>query len=84
MPVIAIRSQIASAVDVIVQLNRFPNGARRVTAVTEIVGFDDQEGHIRAEDIFYYDGQDAIYCGYVPTFLPELLEKNYLKLEDIF
>jgi pilus assembly protein CpaF len=40
LPVRAIREQIASAVDIIVQLSRFPDGRRRVTSVTEVDGME--------------------------------------------
>jgi pilus assembly protein CpaF len=36
MPLTAIRYQIASAIDVIVQLHRLPSGERKVTAISEV------------------------------------------------
>jgi pilus assembly protein CpaF len=59
LPVRAIREQIASAVDVILHLNRLKDGTRRITHVTEVVGM---EGDVIAlQDIFAFDfraGQD--------------------------
>jgi pilus assembly protein CpaF len=40
LPVRAIREQIASAVDVIVQLTRFSDGRRRVTSIIEVDGME--------------------------------------------
>jgi pilus assembly protein CpaF len=40
LPVRAIREQIASAVDVIVQLSRFSDGRRRVTAIVAVEGLE--------------------------------------------
>ena len=40
MPVSAIREQINSAVDIVVQLSRFPDGSRRVTHVSEVCGIE--------------------------------------------
>ncbi|HEY0684424.1 MAG TPA: CpaF family protein [Steroidobacter sp.] len=40
LPVRAIREQIASAVDIIVQLSRFSDGRRRVTAIVAIEGLE--------------------------------------------
>ena len=40
MTLSSIRSQIASAVTLVVQVQRLPDGARRVTSVSEIVGMD--------------------------------------------
>jgi len=51
IPLIALRGQIASALDLVVQVNRLPNGARAVTAISE-VGFDDTAGHYRIRDVF--------------------------------
>lgn len=59
LPLRAIREQIASAVDVIVQLTRLRDGTRRVTAVTEVVGMEGQI--VTLQDIFLFDydaGQD--------------------------
>lgn len=40
LPLRAIREQVASGLDVIVQLSRFRDGSRRVTQVTEVVGME--------------------------------------------
>jgi pilus assembly protein CpaF len=60
LPLRAIREQIASAVDVIVQLSRLRDGSRRVTAVTEIQGMEGQT--VTMQDAFLFDysaGVDA-------------------------
>lgn len=60
LPLRAIREQIASAVDVIVQLTRLRDGTRRVTAVTEVVGMEGQT--VTLQDVFLFDyaaGTDA-------------------------
>ncbi len=40
MPVSAIRKQIASALHMIVYLNRMPDGSRRLTQISEVVGME--------------------------------------------
>lgn len=45
MPIPVLRSQLASAIDVIVQLARGEDGVRRVTHVAELVGYDDRTGY---------------------------------------
>jgi pilus assembly protein CpaF len=40
MPVTAIRKQMASALDLIIYLNRFPDGTRKVTQITEVIGME--------------------------------------------
>jgi pilus assembly protein CpaF len=60
LPTVAIRQQIASAVDMIVQIARFRDGSRRVVAITEVEGMEGQT--ITLSDIFAFDygaGVDA-------------------------
>jgi len=40
LPLTALRKQIASALNLIVHLSRFPDGSRRLTHVTEVVGME--------------------------------------------
>ena len=42
-PLAAVRSQIACAIDLIVQLKRYPDGHRRVTEITEVCGMEDED-----------------------------------------
>ena len=53
LPLRAIREQIASAVDVVVQLSRLRDGSRRVTAVTELQGMEGQT--VTMQDAFLFD-----------------------------
>ncbi len=53
LPVRAIREQVASAVDMIVQLTRLRDGSRRVTQVTEVVGMEGDR--ITMADLFKFD-----------------------------
>jgi pilus assembly protein CpaF len=53
LPLRAIREQIASAVDVIVQLSRLRDGTRRVTAVSEVHGMEGQT--VTMQDVFLFD-----------------------------
>ena len=53
LPVKAIREQIASAVDCIVQLQRLRDGTRRITHISEVAGM---EGDIiTLQDVFLFD-----------------------------
>ncbi len=79
LPLFALRAQLASAVDVIVQTSRLADGARCVTHITEVRGYDPQGGYLLA-DLFVreYDGKDAtgkVLSRLVPTGeLPKSLE----------
>jgi pilus assembly protein CpaF len=53
LPVRAIREQMASAIDVIVQLTRLRDGTRRVTHVTEVQGMEGDV--IVMQDVFLFD-----------------------------
>lgn len=53
LPVRAIREQISSAIDLIIQQNRMRDGSRRITHITEVQGM---EGDIiTLQDIFLYE-----------------------------
>jgi pilus assembly protein CpaF len=83
LPLRAIREQIASAIDVVVQIARLRDGSRRVTQITEVQGM---EGEIvTLTDIFQFDfaaGRDehgrylggAIPTGIRPRFAERLLD----------
>jgi pilus assembly protein CpaF len=60
LPLRAIREQIASAVDLVVQLTRLRDGTRRVTHVTEVQGMEGET--VTLQDAFLFDysaGVDA-------------------------
>ena len=59
MPVRAMRTQIASAIDLIVQANRLQGGPRKVTHITEVLGME--QDTIVMQDIFRFnkEGVDA-------------------------
>ena len=52
MTLAAIRSQIASALTLVIQVQRFPDGARRVTSVSEITGMEGEI--IQMHEIFKF------------------------------
>ena len=53
MPLKAVRSQIASAVNLIVQASRLQDGSRRMTSITEITGMEGEV--ISMQEIFRYE-----------------------------
>ena len=84
LPLRAIREQIASAVHMIVQQSRFPDGSRKVTHITEVTGM---EGEIvQLQDIFLFkqDGYDDqgkikgqfVATGNIPDFCQELARRG--------
>lgn len=78
LPSRAIRAQIASAVHLIVQLNRLTDGSRRITRITELTGM---EGDIvTLQDIFVFDqkgldGNRKVIGEHKPTgFIPQFMD----------
>ncbi len=58
LPLHALRSQIASAIDVIVQATRFNDGRRALTQVCEVLPLD-KEGHYCLQEMFTYQLSDG-------------------------
>ena len=52
LPLSAIRSQIASGIDILVHLGRLRDGSRHVLSIAEVVGM--REGEIWMDEIFSY------------------------------
>jgi pilus assembly protein CpaF len=53
IPEKAIRQQISSAVDLIIQITRMSDGTRRVTGITEIIGMEGET--ITMQDLFLFE-----------------------------
>ncbi|SFN95014.1 CpaF family protein [Proteiniclasticum ruminis] len=80
LPSKAIREQIASALDLIVQVSRFNDGSRKITKVSEVVGMENDT--ITLQDIFVFrqEGFDEtgkvmgkhVATGIVPKFIEKL------------
>lgn len=84
IPITAIREQIASAVDIIIQQNRLSCGKRKVTRISEVVGVE--SGTIQLQDIykFQHEGLDENGntlgsfrpSGFIPTFYESLRDQG--------
>jgi pilus assembly protein CpaF len=65
LPERAVRQQISSAVNLIIQVTRLSDGTRKVTAVTEVTGMEGDT--ISTQDIFVFDRtgmrRDGKVCG---------------------
>jgi pilus assembly protein CpaF len=84
LPMKAIREQIASAVQIIVQQTRFSDGTRKICFITEVSGME--VDIITLQDIFFYkqegfseDGKVRgrfVASGFVPKFYDELQRRG--------
>ncbi len=54
LPLHALRAQVASAIDVIVQMTRFPDGRREITQISEVLPLTD-DGHYRLREMFVHE-----------------------------
>jgi pilus assembly protein CpaF len=92
LPLSAIREQIASAVDIIVQQTRFACGTRKVTHIVEITGME--TGKIQLQELFKFESQGYgaeskirgyfTGCDMVPSFYEDLIATGNAVDIDIF
>ena len=77
MPLSAIRNQVMSAVDLVVQASRFRDGSRRITAITDVAGL---EGDVAVlEDIWSYDPTEQRFksSGSRPSFTDQVEDAGF-------
>jgi pilus assembly protein CpaF len=92
MPIRAIRRQIVSAIQLLIQVDRLSGGPRRVTNVTEIVGMEGET--IVSQDLFVYQQQGVdvqgrafgrfVATGVRPTFAARLKAAGIDLPADLF
>jgi len=58
IPLAAVRRQIASAIDIIIQLGRFRDRSRRVLEITEVAGYEGDEIILNPLYVFFEEGED--------------------------
>ena len=89
LPVRAIREQIAGSVHLLVQQSRLSDGSRKVTAITEVTGIDD-EGEVELVPIFEFRPDAAPgekgkvigefrATGFLPRFLNDFIVMGLVK-----
>ncbi|GLQ96503.1 ATPase, T2SS/T4P/T4SS family [Dyella mobilis] len=85
LPMVVVREQIASAVDLIIHQRRFPCGSRKVTHIWEITGIE--SGTIQTQELFSFRARDQggpggrvrgefSATGAVPEFYEELADRG--------
>lgn len=92
LPIKAMRQQIASAVDLIVQVNRLQGGPRKLTSITEVMNME--QDIIILQEIFRYrqvgvDQNSRAYgqfeaTGVRPSFVPRLEAKGIKLPSNMF
>jgi pilus assembly protein CpaF len=92
LPLRAIREQIASAVDIILQQSRFSDGQRRITSIVEVDGMEGDVILLQKIFEFRRSGQTAdgtilgeySGMGYAPAFYTECEEAGTVLDRSIF
>ena len=90
IPLQAVRQQISQALDVVVQLERLPNHQRVVSAIAEVKGINPVTGQIITRIIMKNEFDPVsgkhylVHNGYIPGFLPELVNNGLLDIERVF
>lgn len=86
LPVESIRQQVASAIDVVVQLTRMRDGRRCVSQITEITGIDSATGNLELRDLYLMDAEEGHLeaTGRLPTFIDGLVSSGNLKLDSFY
>lgn len=92
IPIRAIREYIESAIDIVVEIERLSDGRRKVTNISEVVGF--KENDIFLQKIFAFrekglndnnsvNGEFLLY-NYVPQVYSRIKQKGITSIDDIF
>jgi len=87
LPSRAIREQIASAINLIIQVSRFPDGSRKILKVTEVLGMESET--ITLQDIFEFRQEGFTENGkvkgrHVPTgIVPGYIDKLRIHGENL-
>ncbi|MCC6424554.1 MAG: CpaF family protein, partial [Phycisphaerales bacterium] len=92
IPMRALRQQVASAIQVIVQAQRLPGGKRKVTRVSEITGMEGEQ--IQMHDLFVFEqagvtedghAQGRFTCNGIRPRVAERIENRGIRLPmDLF
>jgi pilus assembly protein CpaF len=85
LPIIAIREQVSTAIDLIIQAARLPDGSRKVTHISEVLSLT-PDGKYQVQDIYRFvrtgtEGERIVgehrAVGNLPSFLDEIELAGY-------
>ncbi len=84
LPTRAINEMVASAIDIVVHINRFSDGSRKITGISEVTGVT-ADHYLEIKDIFVFqqtglDENGVILGAYEPTgYIPECYEEFIMR-----
>jgi pilus assembly protein CpaF len=86
LPVHVARTQVASAVQLFVQISRFLDGSRKIRGITECLGLD-EKGNYRFQDLYRFEAEgldsngkllgELRPTGAIPTFADEVGQMGF-------
>ena len=93
VPASVLRRQITEGLDLIIQIDRYPDGTRKITEISEVIGFDAEKYLL--QPLFYYDFQgiqaltqlcigEHKATGKKPTFIKRFQQLGLQLDPDIF
>ena len=93
IPVLAIRDYIKNAIDIVINVERLSDGRRKITAINEIVGIN-ENNEITLKEIFTFNqtgltannevvGEFKLH-NYIPKVYEKIKNKGFDLLDDIF
>lgn len=92
LPIKAIREQVSSALDIVIQQSRLKDGSRKVVNITEVVGMEGDTITLQDLFVFRQEGVDPsgkitgrfVSTGIRPGFLEKLISNGILVRDDWF
>jgi len=92
IPLKAVRDYIENALDIVINIERLSDGKRKVTSISEVVGFDGE--NIILKDVFAFrqngltdkgeiNGEFILY-NYVPEVYKKIKSRGVTSVDDIF
>lgn len=83
LPSKAVRTQIADAIDIIVQISRMRDGIRRITSITEVVGMEGDVITTQELFAFEFEGEDS-HGTLLGSFVPGGLRPHFTPKAEYF
>lgn len=92
IPIRAIREYIESAIDIVVEIERLSDGRRKVTNISEVVGFKDDDIFLQSIFAFCEEGLNEnngvngefVLYNYLPKVYTKMKQKGVTSIDDIF
>lgn len=92
IPIRAIREYIKSAVDIVIEIERLSDGRRKVTNISEVVGFRNDDVFLQSIFAFREEGVNAnqdvngefVLYNYLPRVYSRIKQKGIHSIDDIF